>query len=76
MSIQTAFLVLILGVLASATALLLFYELGALAFKQWFTISTYWDRFARRRRWLMIGMGMALTTLYVFLLGDLSLEWW
>ena len=76
MTIQQAFLILVLGVLVSATGLLLFYEIGAVTTKRWQTISTYWDHFARRRRWLMIGMGLALTALYIFLLGDLSFEWW
>lgn len=76
MTIQQGFLVLILGVLVCTVGLLLFYELGSKKWKQWETISAYWNKFDRNRRWAMILMGLALTALYVFLMGDLSFEWW
>jgi hypothetical protein len=71
-------LVLILGVLIFAVTMILFYELAAVRHRddELHTISSYWSRFHRGRLVLLLSLGLALTGLYVFLMGDLVLEAW
>jgi hypothetical protein len=71
-------LALILGVLVFAVAMVLFYEFAAVRRRDddLETISSYWTRLHRGRLLFLVMLALALTGLYVFLIGDLVLELW
>ena len=69
-------LCLILSVLVWGAFMILFYELWAKrsSTDETFTISTWWDRLVKRRIVPRLVLGIVLTGLFLFLLGDLALE--
>jgi heme/copper-type cytochrome/quinol oxidase subunit 2 len=71
-------LALILSVLVFGVAMVLFYEFAAVRRRDddLETISSYWTRLHRGRLLFLVVLALALTGLYVFLVGDLVLELW
>jgi hypothetical protein len=71
-------LALILSLLFFGIALVTFYELVAVRDRSDSieTISSWWTRLHRGRLTFLIVLGVALTALYVFLVGDLVFELW
>jgi heme/copper-type cytochrome/quinol oxidase subunit 2 len=71
-------LALILSVLVFGVAMILFYEFAAVRRRDddLETISSYWTRLHRGRLLFLVTLALALTGLYVFLIGDLVLELW
>lgn len=68
-------LCLILSVLAWGAGMIVFYEIWAVRkTDDVYTISTWWDRLAKRRLLPRIVLGVLLTGLFLFLFGDLVLE--
>ena len=76
MSAAVVALVMILGILMFAATMLLFYELVAVRTGRYPTISAYWSMYHKGRIFLLGIVGVILTVLYIFLMGDLVLEVW
>ena len=72
---MTEALVLILGLVLFAVSALVFYEVYRLVTGRP-TLSSDWTRLHAGRLVLLLPVGVVLTLLYVFLMGDLFFELW